>query len=64
MTEHTLTRQAVCGEVEAARLVLSSMGVSPAELLDNSFLRKAIPTFAEYIPRVSEAVTLGTRRVY
>jgi integrase/recombinase XerC len=51
-------------EVEAARLVLARMGLSPADLLTAPQVRPPVPTFAEYIPIVSAAVTDGTRRVY
>jgi integrase len=40
------------------------MGLSPADLLTTPQDRQPVPTFAEYIPIVSAAVTDGTRRVY
>src|SRR6266702_8084243 len=43
-------------ELAAARLMLERMGVSPARL--------SAPTFAQYVPVVSAAVSPGTRRVY
>ena len=52
------------GDVEAARLLLERLGVSPADLLEGPSQRPSVPTFAEYIPIVSAAVTAGTRRVY
>ncbi|MFI0466564.1 tyrosine-type recombinase/integrase [Saccharopolyspora sp. 5N102] len=51
-------------EVEAARLVLERMGVSPHDLLGSTIQRPAAPTFADYIPQVAAAVSEGTRRVY
>ncbi|MEY8042162.1 tyrosine-type recombinase/integrase [Saccharopolyspora cebuensis] len=51
-------------EVEAARLVLERMGVSPADLVDAPVVGRVLPTFAEYIPQVAGAVSEGTRRVY
>ena len=51
-------------ELEAARVVLERMGVSPEDLLGLSPQRSAAPTFADYIPKVSAAVSPGTRRVY
>lgn len=54
-------------EIEAARLLLSKIGVNPQDLLDTAYNSKAsldVPTFAEYIPRVIEAVPVGTRRAY
>jgi site-specific recombinase XerD len=52
------------GDVEAARLLLQRLGVSPADLLAGPSQRPPVPTFAEYIPIVSAAVSAGTRRVY
>jgi integrase/recombinase XerC len=51
-------------ELDAARLLLARMGISPADLLAVAPSRPPAPTFAEYIPVVSAAVGAGTRRVY
>ena len=51
-------------ELEAARLILARMGVEPSDLLAQRTETRPIPTFAEYIPVVSKAVTNGTRRTY
>ena len=51
-------------EIEAARLLLEKMGINPADLMRASSDSPSIPTFADYIPRVSGAVSSGTRRVY
>jgi integrase/recombinase XerC len=51
-------------EVDAARLLLARLGVSPADLLAAAEDRAPAPTFAEYVPVVRAAVTNGTRRVY
>jgi integrase/recombinase XerC len=51
-------------DVEAALLLLDRMGLSPADLLAAGRQRLPVPTFAEYIPVVSAAVTAGTRRAY
>lgn len=51
-------------ELDAARLVLERMGVSPADLLGATTERSTAPTFDEYIPEVSAAVSSGTLRVY
>jgi integrase/recombinase XerC len=51
-------------EIEAARILLGKMGISPADLMDAPADSPGVPTFAEYIPRVSDAVSSGTRRVY
>lgn len=45
-------------------MLLEKMGLSPEDLLQLSAARLEIPVFAEYIPRVSDAVSSGTRRVY
>ncbi|WP_238454856.1 integrase [Micromonospora sp. ATA51] len=51
-------------ELEAARLLLSRMGVSPADLVAAASDRPPAPTFAEYVPVVAAAVSAGTRRAY
>jgi integrase len=51
-------------EIEAARMLLEKMGISPADLLRTSAAPPGVPAFADYIPRVSKAVSAGTRRVY
>lgn len=40
------------------------MGVNPEELLDTAPPRPVLPTFADYIPRVAQAVSAGTHRSY
>ena len=55
---------ATLSNIEAARLLLEKMGINPADLLRQSPPAAEAPAFAEYIPRVSEAVSAGTRRVY
>jgi len=50
--------------VEAALLVLERMGLSAADLAAVRQARPELPTFAEYVPVVSAAVTAGTRRAY
>jgi integrase/recombinase XerC len=50
--------------VDAALLVLKSMGLSLEDLTAAPGLRPAVPTFAEYAPVVSAGVTDGTRRAY
>ncbi|MFC0105467.1 site-specific integrase [Kibdelosporangium aridum] len=51
-------------EMDAARLLLDRMGITPEDLLATPVERPPIPTFREYIPTVSAAVTAGTRRAY
>jgi site-specific recombinase XerD len=50
--------------VEAALVLLERMGLTPADLAAIPQPRKPVPTFAEYIPVVSAAVSAGTRRAY
>jgi integrase len=51
-------------ELDAARLLLSKMGIAPADLLAETEQRPAVPTFSEYIPQVSRAVSPATARSY
>ena len=55
------SRQAV---VEAALVLLERMGLTPADLAAVPQARPPVPTFAEYVPVVSAAVSDGTRRAY
>jgi integrase/recombinase XerC len=55
------SRQAV---VEAALVLLVRMGLTPADLAAVPQDRPQVPTFAEYVPVVSAAVSAGTRRAY
>jgi integrase/recombinase XerC len=50
--------------VAAALVVLERMGLSPADLVAVPRDRAVVPTFAEYVPVVSAAVSAGTRRAY
>ena len=50
--------------VDAALLMLRQMGLSPDDLVTAPQDRPPVPTFAEYAPVVSAAVTAGTRRAY
>jgi len=62
MTTHQPLASAA--DLDAARLLLARLGVSPADLLTTPQEREPAPTFAEYIPTVSGAVPNATRRVY
>ena len=57
------SRQAV---VEAALVLLERMGLTPEDLAVAAVpqRRPEVPTFAEYVPVVSAAVSAGTRRAY
>src|SRR6266568_1039951 len=54
-----MTAQAISppghAELEAARLLLARMGISPSDLLNTAPARPPAPTFAAYIPIVSAA---------
>jgi site-specific recombinase XerD len=50
--------------VEAALVVLERMGLTPADLAAVPQNRPEVPTFAEYVPVVSAAVSPGTHRAY
>lgn len=51
-------------DLDAARLLLTRMGLSARDLLDTPPARRPMPTFAAYVPVVAAAVGDGTRRVY
>lgn len=51
-------------ELDAARLLLARMGISPGDLVEAASDRPPAPTFAEYVPVVAAAVSDGTRRAY
>lgn len=51
-------------EVEAARLLLSGLGIDAGDLALESSIAKEIPTFSSYIPCVSRSVSASTRRAY
>jgi integrase/recombinase XerC len=51
-------------DVDAARLLLARMGITPDDLLRGATPGLPAPTFAEYIPVVAGVVSAGTRRVY
>ena len=51
-------------DLDAARLLLPGMGITPADLLGGATPRPPAPTFAEYVPVVAGAVSAGTRRAY
>jgi hypothetical protein len=50
--------------VQAALVLLERMGLTPADLAAVPQDRPEVPTFAEYVPVVSAAVSAGTRRAY
>jgi hypothetical protein len=51
-------------ELEAARLLLERMGVSPQDLVIGAPVRPPAPTFATYVPVVAASVSAGTLRAY
>jgi hypothetical protein len=62
LTEHPAASQQAI--VDAALLMLRQIGLSPDDLMTAPQDRPPVPTFAEYVPVVSAAVTDGTRRAY
>ena len=50
-------------EIEAARLLLMKLGLTPEQLL-NSEAPETVPTFGEYIPRIRALMSPSTLRVY
>ncbi len=50
-------------EIEAARLLLERLGLTPEQLLAATSF-SAVPTFGEYIPRISLSLAPSTLRVY
>ncbi|QFU89523.1 hypothetical protein [Amycolatopsis sp. YIM 10] len=51
-------------DLDAARLLLSRLGLTAADLLDTAPARPPAPTFAAYVPVVAAAVSAGTRGTY
>jgi integrase/recombinase XerC len=52
-------------EIDAARVLLARLGVTPEQLLQTKASPPVtVPTFAEYIEKVSRAVPEATRRAY
>jgi hypothetical protein len=51
-------------EIDAARLLLERLGLTAEDLVEDSPTQGPVPTFAEYIPSVSAAMSEGTRRAY
>lgn len=52
-------------EVQAALVLLAGLGLTPADLTaEASASRPPVPSFAEYVPKVKDAVTAGTLKTY
>jgi integrase len=51
-------------ELSAARTLLARLGITPEQLIGATARHAEMPTFNDYIERVSQAVSDGTRRVY
>jgi len=52
-------------DLEAVRLLLIRMGITPEQLINTEHAtEQRMPTFGEYIERVSDAVPIATRHVY
>jgi integrase len=54
----------VTAELDAARTLLARLGITPEQLVGTVFRSTAMPTFDDYIERVAQAVSDGTRRAY
>ncbi|MEH1058405.1 hypothetical protein V6U89_24745 [Micromonospora sp. CPCC 206171] len=50
--------------VTTARALLDHLGLRPADLTDPDAPARAVPTVADYLPRVEAAASPGTRRSY
>jgi integrase/recombinase XerC len=58
MTDHVInTRE---GTVEAARLLLAQLNLTPEDLLKTPSIRRRVPTFGEYIPVVLASMPPGS----
>lgn len=64
MTIETTTPGISPAELDAARLLLARLGISPADLMSSTLAGPPAPTFAEYVPIVSQAVSDSSRRAY
>jgi integrase/recombinase XerC len=64
VTTQTIPAEVGKAELDAARLLLARMGISPAELLQGTTARPLAPTFAEYVPVVAKTVSDSSRRAY
>jgi len=51
-------------DLDAARLLLERMGISPADLLMGATTRPAAPSFEAYVPVVVGSLTAGTKKAY
>lgn len=51
-------------ELAAVRTLLDKLGIRADELAGTPAMQRQMPTFHEYIGRVSDSVSKGTRRVY
>ncbi len=61
----TSVRGAVRPEVEAALLLLSKLGVTPEDLaLGAAGGGRPVPSFAEFVPQVAAATSVGTLKAY
>jgi integrase/recombinase XerC len=51
-------------QLEMARSLLAELGITPEQLSTDGPTPAAAPTFNDYVPRLSEAVSPGSRRAY
>ena len=65
MSSHVPNQQnSSTADVDAARILLTRLGLRAEDLLDSPIDRPTAPTFRDYIPIVAAGVRPGTRRVY
>jgi integrase len=50
--------------LQAARLLLERMGISPSDLVAGAPARPEAPTFAEYVPVIAASITPGLLKAY
>ena len=60
MSEQTIDQAGL----EAARLLLERMGISPSDLVAEAPARPAAPTFAEYVPVIAASISPGLLKAY
>lgn len=51
-------------EIEAARIILASLGVKPEELIGPSLQLRQVPRFGDYVRQLEASVPPGTMRAY
>src|SRR3981081_815285 len=60
----SVPQPATDADLDAARLMLSRMGISPSDLLYTERTHRVAPTFTDYIPVVATTVSPATLNCY